>query len=246
MTGLCTCVIGITGGAAVLALVRWKHVRRQHHGVTLARRYRDSKSWRNVFCVVRHGQSEANVAKVISSSPDVGTVKHTLTEVGREQAAAAGKALGQIAKDAGAEGKIVVYCSDFLRTRCTAEIAAQELGIKKEDITLRTELRERFFGSLDGQSDANYKRVWEHDKDSIFHQEFGCESVASVVRRAGDLVLELDSKHEGCVIALVCHGDIAQILRTAFDGPFPPAKHRFGESLATGSVTRFHRTPLQW
>ena len=219
-------------------------------GYEVAAPLRGCGGLRNKVFLVRHGQSEANVAGVISSDPRVGTVKHTLTARGEEPARRAGPRIATLLSEedrldvaaGAAAGFLKVVCSDFLRTRRTAELVAGELGLKGEAVERRTELRERFFGTLDGQSDENYHRCWAFDSHSCLHSEFGCEPVASVVTRAGRLLLELDRQFSGCVIVLVAHGDVLQILRTGFEGKNPPALHRLGEPLQTGAVLRLRVT----
>ena len=45
---------------------------------------------RNTYWCVRHGQSTANVENIISSNPAIGSTKHELTALGKEQAHVAG------------------------------------------------------------------------------------------------------------------------------------------------------------
>ena len=45
---------------------------------------------RNTYWCVRHGQSTANVENIISSNPLIGSTKHELTALGKEQAHVAG------------------------------------------------------------------------------------------------------------------------------------------------------------
>jgi probable phosphoglycerate mutase len=233
----------------ILAYVR--HRKEQSHlGWQVAKKFRSHNFAKkgNRFFIVRHGQSEANVAKIISSDPAVGTKMHGLTDRGKEQARRAGSRLFSIMKENGvAEQDIskrsVIICSDFLRTRMTAQNVAKELASRCETseddfpVTTNISLRERYFGRLDGQGDENYERVWFHDNLSCMHNEFGSESVASVLSRAGSLILDLDSQYEDKFVILVAHGDVAQITYTGFQGPNPPAWHRRGEPLQTGSVT---------
>lgn len=70
---------------------------------------------------MRHGESEANVLKIVSSLID----KYPLTEAGRQQVANSANQL----KDLDLDG--IVY-SPVLRTRQTAEIAAEILGLPCE------------------------------------------------------------------------------------------------------------------
>ena len=152
---------------------------------------------------------------IISSNPLVATMIHGLTEVGKKQADVSS---ARFAKDfngtgMGGTNKIKIVTSDFTRARMTAEIFAAKLGVTVvEDVRLR----ERFFGTLDGGKDDRYGDVWELDKDDADHTEFQVESVNSVRARTVALVQELDTGDS--TVMLVAHGDVLQIMQTAFEG----------------------------
>ncbi|GBG30064.1 Phosphoglycerate mutase [Hondaea fermentalgiana] len=172
-------------------------------GYDIANTFRSAPAFQNDVFLVRHGQSEANVSGTISSAPSVGTVKHTLTPRGEEQARRAGNRLKAHCLDKGLTEEqipdaVIIRCSDFLRTRRTAAIVAEELGMSPSSVETCVDFRERFFGSLDGQSDAKYKEVWEYDKYSALHEQFGAESPASVLKRAASRVLTLDPCQRSC------------------------------------------------
>jgi len=79
------------------------------------------------FYFVRHGQSEANAARLIADS----TPK--LTKLGREQAIETANSLKDI--------KITkILTSPLIRARQTAEIIASELGLHVGDIEVVDEL----------------------------------------------------------------------------------------------------------
>jgi probable phosphoglycerate mutase len=106
-------------------------------------------------------------------------------------------------------------------------------------LKLDIRLRERYFGEWNGKSDSHYQDVWNHDIHDANHQEYGCESVKSVVRRTSDLILdieqELQEQPQSCQVILVAHGDVLQILQTAFwklDGRV----HRSLDHLETATV----------
>ncbi len=100
---------------------------------------------------VRHGQSEANVLRVISNRD----LPHPLTEVGREQAA-------QLAQSLTGIGFARIYASPILRARQTAEIVSAALGLPFE---LTAALREPDCGVMEGRADeaawAEHHRVTE-------------------------------------------------------------------------------------
>lgn len=59
------------------------------------RSYHEKMERRHVVIVVRHGQSEANVADLVVSKPENGCPLYGLTELGHQQAAQAGKEIQQ-------------------------------------------------------------------------------------------------------------------------------------------------------
>ena len=91
---------------------------------------------RRAFIFLRHGETEANLRRVVAGSQDV-----PLTEVGHEQARAASVALKT-------RGITAIYSSALQRARDTAEHAARELGLPVQVVP---ELGERNWGALEGK-----------------------------------------------------------------------------------------------
>ena len=157
------------------------------------------------YYALRHGQSLANVAKIISSDPQISTVQHGLSEVGQEQATLAGTSFAkQYLNDASSSSKndnykgVAIFSSDFTRARETATFFTQQLHNHQEipiytnDIVLETRLRERYFGELNGGPDDQYQKVWDVDCTNPNHDEFGVEAANCVLERTTRLVTELD------------------------------------------------------
>lgn len=94
------------------------------------------------FCtlyIVRHGETEWNVKKIIQGHADI-----PLNKKGETQAKELAKKLRHIKFDA-------IFSSDLIRAKKTAEIISLE---KKLTIQTTKELRERYFGKYQGQSFA--------------------------------------------------------------------------------------------
>ncbi len=170
----------------------------------------------NRFYIVRHGHSEANALELVVSKPEVGTVKYGLTEKGKKQvqATAAKHPLGP---------ETIIYSSDFLRARESAEILKKTWNCR--EVLLAAELRERFFGDFDGSTGTNYEKVWALDKTGGNHAAFSIESPAQVAERVSRLLTKLDKTYKGKTIVLVSHGDSLQILQ-AVRAKLPPSEHR--------------------
>ena len=124
--------------------------------------------------------------------------------------------------------------SDFLRARETAEIAHELLGCQ-EDIVFHKLLRERSFGELELASSDNYQLVWDEDGLDASHTKFGVESAEAVMDRASGLIATLESYFTETQFLLVSHGDVLQILQTAFH-KLPASEHRSVPHLGTSEV----------
>ena len=183
------------------------------------------------------------MAQIISSLPDSASgFKHGLSDKGKAQAAVVHEELFRQADFFGAPdtSEVVVYASDFRRTLETAQGLANGLNSISDGPEASPlapcpspALRERSFGSLNLKSDSHYASVWEADADPAGEwgergreADLGVEPVQSVQERATRfLVEEVERNHSGALVVLVAHGDILQILQTAFER-VDPRTHR--------------------
>ena len=203
----------------------------------------DRSSLRNTFYALRHGRSLANEEGIIAASPEVACSKYGLSLEGYKQAGKAGEQL--LSALEGQSKCITLVSSDLLRafeTAKTVQRSLEDAGCVAE-LTLDSRLRERGFGTWDGQSDSNYNLVWKNDEVDSSHTIDGVESVDSVTKRATSCVVDLDSLYKSDhVFVLVAHGDVLQILQTAFlkrDGKF----HRQVNHLETAQLRPLQLPP---
>ena len=126
---------------------------------------------------------------------------------------------------AGDDSPVVMFCSPFKRTVETAEIIQGVLNDTvlhgKVAAPIREmELRERWYGKYDMTSDKNYELCWLDDAAEPDHGEHSkneIESPSSVCDRATRFIVDkIENQMEGKIVILVAHGDICQIILTAF------------------------------
>lgn len=184
----------------------------------------------NRYYALRHGKSEANEQGLIISNPEDGVPRYGLSEEGREQVRVAIQAAHV---NAILDASTILVSSDFARAYETAMIAQSMLGAEAPIIT--PQLRERFFGAWDRQSNSNYQRVWEHDAVDPSHTYHGVESAIAVQTRTTDLICDLEQRYSARTILLISHGDALQILQAAFEG-VDPACHRQIRHLETAEL----------
>ncbi len=149
---------------------------------------------------VRHGQSEANLLKVISNRGRV----HPLTALGRQQAAELAHSLASVPM-------VRIYSSPLLRAVQTAEIISATLNMPFDTIDA---LREPDCGIMEGRSDDaawdEYKRVWKAWLDDHNYDEHieGGESFNDVRARFGPFIDRLAAEYGKTAhpLLLISHG----------------------------------------
>jgi probable phosphoglycerate mutase len=158
----------------------------------------------NQYFLMRHGESEANVAGLIISYPETGCKRYGLSKRGRQQARLS-------ALESGLTSDTVILSSDFLRARETAQIVAEVLACRP--LAKEERLRERFFGQLEGSSASNYESVWRQDEVDPAHPWMGAEPAARVMERMSSVIQHLERVDTGRTFLLVSHGDPLRFLQ---------------------------------
>ena len=166
---------------------------------------------------LRHGQSQANAGGVYAG-PD-----SPLTELGREQAKAAGHKIAGL-------GISAVISSDLRRAAETAHIAAVTAGLNPGAVTTDPRLRELGVGDLMNTPDRNLGGYLEHQAHP--HGDAGVEPVTHASSRLQSLIKDL-KKHTGNIL-LVSHDGIAQLLYAELAGESGQLARRF--SLPNGGL----------
>ncbi len=148
---------------------------------------------------VRHGETAWNVETRIQGQIDI-----PLNDTGRWQAA-------QLAAAVAHEPLAAVYASDLERAHATARALAQSRGLS---VVADAELRERAFGSFEGQTFAEIEAQWPDDaqrwrrRDAEYGPPDGGERLADFYQRCVAAAARLAAAHPGQTIALVTHGGV--------------------------------------
>ncbi|MDP3800243.1 MAG: class I tRNA ligase family protein [bacterium] len=150
--------------------------------------------------LMRHGEAESNIKGICSAYPE--KILNPLTEKGRKQAEESAK---NMKKELGKNKVAVIYASDLLRTRETAQILADELNIK--DVVFDERLRELSTGEFNGQPATEYFASFNSFKDKFFRAPVGGESWVDVSKRVREFMVEISQKHAGKRVVVVSHMD---------------------------------------
>ncbi len=160
----------------------------------------------NEYFITRHAESVFNTKGILNV--DV-TVENGLTEKGKEQVA---KLVAEL-KDKGID---YIYHSPLQRTRETAELIAQGLGLSVEVVCSDDRLHEMTFGEFEGKSVDEYHSFFG-DEYLTKHPQGG-ESWGDAKRRMGEFLYELDGTRQGKKVLIVSHNGPLQMLQAVADG----------------------------
>jgi uncharacterized phosphatase len=181
-----------------------------------------------LLTLVRHGQTDWNLARRIQGSTDI-----PLNETGRADARwAAGQLAGGVHH--------TIYASPLARARETAEIIADELGLAAP--TLDADLREREFGEGEGMLVADYLETY----GDWIAEVPGAETLGGVAARSLRALdrIALEARRRSAPLAesviVVAHGGVIRSLIDHVSGGTLP---RVGDIIRNGSVTRFEASP---
>lgn len=182
----------------------WKCTNEQCQEKIVVGRISDLGLKKNTFLFSRHGQAENNVKLISSCWPE--QVSYDLTEAGKQ---AAVELAGRI-KETGAVDMII--SSDVYRTKRTAEIVGEQLGVKVE---FDPRLREIGLGVYNNRPVSEFNAAVPLDERWTKAAEGG-ETYAQVLDRLLDFLHETNGKHSGKRILVVSHGDPLWLLQQHF------------------------------
>ncbi len=166
----------------------------------------------NAWLVMRHGEAESNARGFVSQDDGAPA---PLTDVGRAQAEAAAKSLAK-------EGITKIYCSPLLRTRETAEIVRQALGLPESAVVVDERLKEIQSGVFSGRPINEYRAFFADAKDQTLarfdRRPEGGENLRDVRARVGDFIYEADAANAGEKILIVAHEYVVWMLDAVREG----------------------------
>ncbi len=151
----------------------------------------------NKYFVMRHGQAKCNEDDMVSCQAD-GSEKYPLTDEGIKKVLESAEALEDKNID-------LIFASDFCRTKQTAELAAEKLGMKKEDIIFDERLKEFNIGIFDKTDTKKYKEWAPTYQDRFSKTPERGENLDDLKRRVGGFLEEIDKKYKNKNILIVSH-----------------------------------------
>lgn len=162
----------------------------------------------NKYIVMRHGEGTHNTSGIADTDPNSKNPAH-LTDVGKARVKTSAEELEKKNID-------LIYVSPLMRTKETAEIAAEILGITKDRIIVDDRIREISAGSFNGKP-FSFSQFFKN-LDAYDTPIGGGESPLDAKRRIGDFMAEIDLKHQGKTILIVSHGIFFETIDTLIQG----------------------------
>jgi isoleucyl-tRNA synthetase len=163
---------------------------------------------KNNYWIMRHGEAESNLGDSISSDP---LAPNHLIEKGKDK-------VKESAQKLKGEKIDLIISSDFVRTKETAEIMAEELGLTSDQIVFDERLREINPGSFTGKSWGDYNDAFGERINRLNGRlPGGGENFNEVRRRVMAVLYEFEQKYQGKKILVITHGLPAFMIQATVD-----------------------------
>jgi broad specificity phosphatase PhoE len=186
--------------------------------------------WPERLWLVRHGQSQGNVARERADEAghheiaiDVRDVDVPLSKLGHQQARAAGRWFASLPEDQRPE---VILTSPYIRAKQTAkaicEAGAIARGPQKPIVDER--LREREFGIFDRLTTAGIRARFPEEAQhrtmlgKFYHRPPGGESWADVILRLRSMLNTINLHYSDRRVLVVCHQVVVLCFRYILEG----------------------------
>lgn len=165
---------------------------------------------KNKYFILRHGQTTHQIEKpdIVYFWPE-DRPPAPLTNAGRKQ-------IREITRYLKNKKINLIFSSDTLRTRQTAEIVAKELDLEvKEDLRLR----DINWGIFQGKTQGEAWGYYNHNMEERFKKALPRgENWLDVQKRMIDFIKEIEKNYKEKTILIVSHGDPLWLLDSWFRG----------------------------
>jgi isoleucyl-tRNA synthetase len=193
----------------------------------------------NAYYVLRHGESEANAHNIVSYKPED---NYPLTERGRTQVSTAATKLKN-------KGIDLIIASPVMRTKETAAIIAETLGISATEIVYDARIAEVNTGDFNGCPIEDYRTYFIDTLEKFTKCPPNGETLEEMKSRVAEFLYETDAKYRGKTILFVTHEYTTWMMESAAKGATNEEaswiKLEGGDDfIDNGEVREFHFVPL--
>ena len=155
----------------------------------------------NIY-LLRHGETDWNIEGRFQGRMDIPMNDNGIAQIRRSM-----EALAAVSPEVD-----VILCSPLSRARQSAEIAADSLGISRQDIVIAPAFIERAFGEAEGTVTT---QMWDEQVIASFA---GSEKTEEVCDRARQALFAAAEQYAGRNILIAAHGAILKAVLAAVLG----------------------------
>lgn len=156
----------------------------------------------NTYLLMRHGKTDTNLKDLVSTVINSGS---HLTEEGKRKTKQASEFLKK-------EGVDIIFISPFNRTKETAKIIQEILGIDDKNVCVDKRLGEMNVKSYEGKTWILYHNDFPKTSEYFDKAKDGDESYKDVKSRVMEFLFELEAKYKNKKILIITHGGPAWLL----------------------------------
>ncbi|MDE2030862.1 MAG: class I tRNA ligase family protein [Patescibacteria group bacterium] len=156
----------------------------------------------NTYFLMRHGQTDNNLKNLVSTVINSGS---HLTDEGKKENAKQAERLIKEKID-------LIITSPFNRTKETAEIVKNVLGLSDEQVIIDNRLHEMSIPMYEGKTWDEYHNDYPKTVENFHKAPEGNESYADVKRRTMDFLFDIEEKYQNKKILIITHGGPAWLM----------------------------------
>ncbi|MEX1120349.1 MAG: class I tRNA ligase family protein, partial [Candidatus Paceibacterota bacterium] len=192
----------------------------------------------NQYLIMRHGEALSNTKNTLNADPNV---TNPLTESGKETVCTVAEKLK------GKKIDIILH-SPLQRTKETAHLLVEKLGISKDVLKEDARLKEVTFGEFEGKSVDDYHSFFQFTRERMIVKPARGESWNEVKDRVTEVLYDFEKEYEGKTILIISHNGPLQMIQAGAEGQDVDgcgeciANNRF--DLMTGEVRELLFVPL--
>ncbi len=199
----------------------------------------------NTYFVMRHGESESNVKGIVSYKPED---PFPLTGKGEGEVKATAKKLEALLKSQEKSIDFII-ASPVLRTKQTALLVSEALGLSREQVIFDERIAEVNTGEFNGCSIEDYRSQFSDTLEKFYKRPPNGETLEEMKSRIAAFLYDVDAKYKGKTILFVTHEYCVWMMQAAARGATNEEASRMREVseedfILTGESREFHFAPL--
>ncbi len=154
----------------------------------------------NTYFLLRHGEAVSNKDQFVSSWPEKRL--NPITEKGQKQ-------IKRIIPKLKQEKINLIFSSDLLRTKQTAQIVSSKLKI---NINFDKRIREYYTGIFNNRTVKEWENYFKNQAEKFVKRPPGGENRTDIKKRMASFIKDLEKKYKNKNILIVSHQDPLLIL----------------------------------